>query len=83
MQDPWTHTTDWPRIIGVVLLVIGALALIAGIVYLVLPAHSLPSIMGQLPKDYHRTKRGYTGLVVGIVLGAIGGFLLFRSRRAA
>jgi hypothetical protein len=83
MQDPWTHQTNWPLIIGVTLLVIGVLALIAGVVYLTVPAHSLPSIMGRLPKaNIHRSKRGVAGLVVGIVLAAAGGFLVTRSRRA-
>jgi hypothetical protein len=83
MQDPWTPQTNWPLIIGVTLLAIGVLALIAGVVYLVVPAHSLPSIMGRLPKvSVHRSKRGVAGLVVGIVLAAAGGFLVIRSRRA-
>jgi hypothetical protein len=82
MQDPWTHRTNWPQLIGVTLLVIGVLALIAGVVYLMVPAHSLPSIMGRLPKtSVHRSKRGVAGLVVGVVLTAAGGFLVFRSRR--
>ena len=84
MQDPYTHQTNWPLIIGVTLLVIGVLALIAGVVYLTVPAHSLPSIMGTLPKaTAHRSKRGVAGLVVGVVLAAVGGILLVRSRRAA
>ena len=82
MSDPWTHQTNWPRIIGVALLVIGLLALIAGIIYLTVPAHSLPSIMGSLPKNGHRSKRGVAGVVVGAVLAVIGGFLLVRSGRA-
>ena len=82
MQDPWTHKTNWPRIIGGTLLVIGVLAIIAGVVYLTVPAHSLPSILGRLPKaTVHRSKRGVAGLVVGIVLAAVGGFLVARSRR--
>jgi hypothetical protein len=82
MSDPWTHQTNWPLIIGVTLLVIGVLALIAGVVYLTVPAHSLPSIMGRLPKaTVHRSKRGVAGLVVGICLGAVGGVLVTRSRR--
>jgi hypothetical protein len=83
MQDPWTHESNWPRIIGVTLLVIGALAIIAGIVYLTVPAHSLPSFMGQVSKaNVHRSKRGWAGLIVGICLAAVGGFLVARSRRA-
>jgi drug/metabolite transporter (DMT)-like permease len=82
MQDPWTHQTNWPRIIGVTLLVIGVLAIIAGVIYLTVPAHSLPSIMGRLSKaDVHRSKRGVAALVVGICLGAVGGILVARSRR--
>ena len=75
MQDPWTHHTNWPRIVGTTLIVLGALALLAGLIYLTVPAHSLPSIMGRLPKtNVHRSKRGVASLVVG-------GFLVVRSRR--
>jgi multisubunit Na+/H+ antiporter MnhG subunit len=83
LEDPWTHQTDWPRIIGIVLLVIGLLALLAGIIYLTVPAHSLPSFMGRLPKNLHRSKRGVAGVVVGVVLAAVGGVLLARSRKPA
>jgi hypothetical protein len=82
MQDPWTHHTNWPRVIGMTLLVVGVLALILGIAYMTIPAHSLPPLMGRLKSPTaHRTKRGEGGLVVGIVLAAVGGFLVARSRR--
>lgn len=48
---------------------IGALALAAGIVYLTVPAHSLPSIMGSIHNsNIHRTKRGDVATAVGAVL---------------
>jgi multisubunit Na+/H+ antiporter MnhG subunit len=82
MSDPWTHQTNWPQIIGIILLVIGVLALIAGAIYLTVPAHSLPSFMGRLPKaTVHRSHRGIAGVVVGVVLAVIGGVLVARSRR--
>jgi len=82
VQDPWTHHTNWPRIIGTTLIVLGVLALLAGVVYLTVPAHSLPSIMGHVSKaNVHHSKRGIASLVVGAVMVVIGGFLVARSRR--
>jgi len=82
MQDPYTHRTNWPRVIGVTLLVIGAIALIAGIVYMTTAAHSLPSILGRIPSaNYHRTKRGVAALILGAVAVIVGGVLFARSRR--
>jgi hypothetical protein len=72
------------RLIVVVLAVLGILALIAGIIYLVEPIHSLPSFFpGHAPhgKGHHHI-RGYIAIVVGVILlilAAIGG----RSRRRA
>lgn len=60
----------------VVLLVLGALAIAGGVIYLVEPAHSLPSFFpGHLSNparplasaEFHR-KKGLVGLVVGAVL---------------
>jgi len=82
MQDPHTHDTNWPGIIGWILLVLGVLALLAGVVYLALPAHSLPAFMGRLPTHVHRSKRGIASLVVGAILAIVGGLLVARSRRA-
>ena len=73
-----------PGLVRVVLVVFGILALVAGIIYLVEPIHSLPSFFpghaahGQV----HHHIRGYIAIVVGIVLliiAAVAG----RSRRRA
>jgi energy-converting hydrogenase Eha subunit C len=82
MQDPYTHHTNWPRVIGFTLLVIGILALIVGAIYLTIPAHSLPSVLGRLPHQAgHRSRRGYGGVVVGVVCAVVGGILVVRTRR--
>jgi len=84
VQDPYTHHTDWPKILGRAALILGALALVAGVVYFTVPAHSLPSILGRLPKaSVHRTKRGLVSVIAGALLAAGGGLALFQSRRAA
>ena len=55
-------------VIAIVLVVLGALAIIAGIMYLTEPAQSLPSIMpGHLAHvaAKHRS-RGIAGVIVGV-----------------
>ena len=61
------------KIAVAVLVIIGILAIIAGIVYLTEPAKSLPSILGTITHpasraDAHRTSRGWGALAVGVVL---------------
>ena len=73
-----------PGLVRVVLVVLGILAVVVGIIYLVEPVHSLPSFFpghaahGQV----HHHIRGYIAIVVGIVLLIIAA-LAGRSRRRA
>ena len=66
-----------------ILLILGILALIAGILYFTDEAKSLPSILGQL-HGYtgHRSKRGIAAVVIAAVLlaGALG-VLRWRPKR--
>jgi hypothetical protein len=61
-------------VIAIVLVVLGALAIIAGIIYLTEPAQSLPSFMpGHLAHvAAKRTARGTAGLILGVVLLIVG-----------
>jgi uncharacterized membrane protein HdeD (DUF308 family) len=59
-------------IVAVILVIIGILAIIAGVLYLVEPAKSLPSILGTITHpaaraNAHRTLRGWTALAVGVI----------------
>ena len=65
------------RALGIVLLVLGVLALAAGIVYLTVPTDKLPSFMGQIPHlSGHRSRRGLAG-VVGAAILLLGGIAAF------
>jgi NADH:ubiquinone oxidoreductase subunit 5 (subunit L)/multisubunit Na+/H+ antiporter MnhA subunit len=71
-------------LVKVVLVVLGILAVVVGIIYLIEPVHSLPSFFpGHAPhgQGYHHI-RGYIAIAVGIVLliiAAVAG----RPRRRA
>ena len=69
-------------LLRVVLVVLGILAVVAGIIYLVEPIHSLPSFFpGHAPHGQgHHHIRGYIAIAVGVILliiAAVAG----RSRR--
>ena len=72
------------RLVAVVLVVLGILAVVVGIVFLVEPIHSLPSFFpGHAARGQgHHHIRGYIAIVAGIILliiAAVAG----RSRRRA
>lgn len=70
------------RLVGIVLVVLGILAVVVGVVYLVEPIHSLPSFFPghALHGRGHHHIRGYVAIVVGVILLIIGA-LAGRSRR--
>jgi len=76
-------------IITIVLVVIAVLAIVAGIIYFIEPAHSLPSIMGKIthpPASISRatnprTLRGAGAVVVGVIC-LVAAFFVNRSNKA-
>jgi len=73
-----------PRLVRILLVVLGVLAVVVGIIYLVEPIHSLPSFFpghAAHKRGYHHI-RGYIAIAVGVILlilAAVAG----RSRRRA
>jgi NADH:ubiquinone oxidoreductase subunit 5 (subunit L)/multisubunit Na+/H+ antiporter MnhA subunit len=70
------------RLISIILVVLGILAVIVGIIYLAEPVHSLPSFFPGYAAhgQGHHHIRGYIAIAVGVILliiGAVAG----RSRR--
>lgn len=58
-------------------MVLGILAVVAGVIYLTVEAKSLPSIMGQIHGDTaHRSLRGIVAIIVGVLLLAGGAGLM-------
>jgi hypothetical protein len=70
-----------PGLVRVALVVVGILAVVVGVIYLVEPVHSLPSFFpGHASGHGHHHIRGYIAIAVGAVLVLIGAFA-GRSRR--
>jgi len=71
-------------VVRVVLIVLGILAVVAGVIYLKDPIHSLPSFFpGHAAHgNGHHHIRGYIAIAVGVVLMILAG-VLGRSRRRA
>lgn len=70
------------RIAAAVVFLVGVVALVVGIIYLTVQAHSLPGILGPVHNYVgHRSKRGTAGVIVGAVLLVIGaGMFLYKPR---
>jgi hypothetical protein len=72
------------KIVAAILFVLGALALIAAIMYFALPAHSLPGFLpGHVAKvTGHRNRRGFAALVLAIVLFGVGAWATSAAKHA-
>jgi amino acid permease len=71
----------------VVLAIIGVLAIVAGIIYFVEPAKSLPSMLGTITHpasraSAHRSLRGTIAVIVGVVC-LVAAWLVSRLGRSA
>jgi hypothetical protein len=69
----------------VILLIVAAVLVVVGIVYLAQPASSLPSFLpGHVAHaTSHRSKRGAAALLLGVIVFVGAGFLAVRTRRAS
>jgi NADH:ubiquinone oxidoreductase subunit 5 (subunit L)/multisubunit Na+/H+ antiporter MnhA subunit len=71
-------------LLRVILVILGILAIVAGVIYLIEPIHSLPTFFPGYAAhgQGHHHIRGYVAIVVGIILLIIGA-VVGRSRRSA
>jgi uncharacterized membrane protein HdeD (DUF308 family) len=64
--------------------VLGLLALVAAILFFTLPAHSLPSFLGPLPRvTAHRKRRGEAAIAIAVVLWVIAGIIFYVNNRSS
>ena len=72
------------NVVAAVVVVLGILALVAGVIYFTVDAKSLPSFMGQLHTYAgHRSKRGLAAVIVGAVLLVAGAWMFLYKPRPA
>ncbi|HUY23418.1 MAG TPA: hypothetical protein VMV22_13860 [Acidimicrobiales bacterium] len=70
--------------LAAVLGVLGLIALVVGIIYFSVPAHSLPSFLGPLQRvKAHRKRRGEAAIAGAVVLWVIGGILFYVDKRSS
>jgi uncharacterized membrane protein HdeD (DUF308 family) len=71
----------------IILVILGILAIIAGVMYLAEPAKSLPSVLGTITSpasraNGHRDTRGAVSLVIGVIL-LVAAFFTVRGGKSA
>lgn len=73
------------RPLAIVIAVLGALALIAAILYFALPAHSLPAFLpGKVAHvNGHRNRRGIAAALVGVALFVVAYVVAKRDQASA
>ena len=71
------------RVLAVVLLTVGVVALVVGFLYITQPAHSLPSFFpGYVAHGLGKhTKRGYAGIALGALLVVLAFILALSGPR--
>ena len=80
----WTALETWQKALVAILVIVGILAIAAGIVYIALPAHSLPHFFPAYGAKSlkHATKHGIVAIAVGVVLIVVAWLIGFTARRA-
>ncbi len=60
----------------------GAVLLLIAIIYFVVPASDLPSVLGRIShSDVHRSRRGTAAVILGALLWILAGVAMFAWRR--
>jgi hypothetical protein len=80
----WTQLAAWQKALIVVLVIVGVLAIAAGVVYIALPAHSLPTFFPAYAARGHKhaTKHGVAAIVLGVVLIVLAWIVQVSARRS-
>jgi len=80
----WTEMAGWQKALTVILAIVGLIAIAAGIIYLALPAKSLPSFFPAYAahSNKHGTKHAIVALAVGVIALVLAWLVPFTAKRA-
>jgi uncharacterized membrane protein HdeD (DUF308 family) len=80
----WQRLELWKKWTTVVLAILGVLAILAGIIYITLPAKSIPHFFPDYTphSHFHANKHGAVAIVVGVILIVVAVLIPIISRRA-
>jgi uncharacterized membrane protein HdeD (DUF308 family) len=79
----WSDLSAVQKALALVLGVAGLLAAIVGVIYIALPAHSIPHFFPSYSATthHHATKHGIVALAAGVVLIVIAVVIVITGRR--
>lgn len=80
----WSELEIWQKIVVILFVIVGLLALAVGFVYLAVPAKSLPHFFPAYAahSNRHGTKHAIVAFVAGVVLLAIAVIIPYSARRS-
>jgi hypothetical protein len=81
----WSELQAWQKVLTLLLVIVGLLAIAAGVIYLALPAHSYPHFFPAyaVHGTKHGTKHGVAALVIGVVVLVVAALIPITARRRA
>jgi hypothetical protein len=81
----WNELHAWQKVLTLLLVIVGLLAVAAGFMYLAIPSHSLPHFFPAYAAHSNKkgTKHGIGALVVGVVILLIAALIPITARRRA
>ena len=79
----FTQLSAVSKVITIVLAVVGVVAIVVGVLYFALPAHSLPHFFPAYSarSHLHATKHGIAALALGVVLIVVAVIIAIWGRR--
>jgi hypothetical protein len=79
----WSELQAWQKVLTLLLVIVGLLALAAGFWYLAVPAHELPHFFPAYGAHSLKkgTKHGIAALAVGVVILVVAALIPITARR--
>jgi hypothetical protein len=79
----WSVLYAWQKVLTVLLVIVGLLAIAAGFMYLAVTAHSLPHFFPAYSahSNKHGTKHAIAAFVIGVVILVIAAIIPITARR--